>query len=122
MRPPALSSGHFASSVTSAAASGSTFSRLSSADLFGQGFDEIGPLVGGHLRDDRRGSLDAELLDQRLLLILVETLEDGRGLFGLERPQDERRLLLVEHPDEVGEILVVDLLEQRADLRRIFGE
>jgi hypothetical protein len=125
MRPPALSSGHFASCSTSAAASGSTLSRDSrsvSPTFSGRVLDQVGALVGGHLGDDLRDGVHAHRLDEVLLRLLVEALEDGRGVLGLEGLEELRGLLLVEQVDEVGDVLVVHLLEQRAELRGIFGE
>jgi hypothetical protein len=92
------------------------------AHRLGQALDEVGPLVGGHLADDRRDALEPHPLDDRLLGVVVEALEDRRRVLGLEAREDERRLVVVQHPEEVGEVLVVDLLEQIAELRRVLGE
>ena len=115
-------SGHFSISRTSCAAAGSTFSRTSkscSPTSAGQGAEQVGAIVGGHLAGDLRDRLGRHLLYELALLVLVEALEDGRRLLGREPREELGGFVGVEIRDDIGEVLGMDLVEQLADLVRI---
>ena len=66
--------------------------------------------------------MGGHLLDQLFLLVLVETLEDGRGVFGRQMREERRGLVWVELADDVGEVFGVDLVEELPHLIRILLE
>ena len=92
------------------------------ADRLGQEAEEVGAIVGRHLARDVRHALGRHQLDDLFLLVLVEALEDRRGVLGGQPREELGGLVGVELADEVGEVLGVDLVEQLAHLIRILLE
>ena len=88
------------------------------AHRLGQEAEEVGPVVGRHLARDLRDRLRRHLLDELFLLVLVEALEDGRGVLGRDAREELGGLVGLELGDEVGEVLGVDLVEELAQLLR----
>ena len=88
-------------------------------ELAGQLFEQLGPLVGGHVVEDRRHLLRRQRLQQRLLLLDLQVAEDVGRLPGRQQPEHHRQVLALQAHQQLDEVVDFHVANGRLERREV---